>query len=62
MNEKRISEVWCAVAVFSLVAAQDVQKNAIYASAGFRNSGWMNRQLIGGEDPGDQILWTRKLT
>jgi hypothetical protein len=51
-----------AVAVFSLVSAVDVEKNAIYASAGFRNSGWMNRQLLGEGAPKDQILWTRKLT
>lgn len=51
-----------AVAVFSLVRAEDVEKNAIYASAGFRNSGWMNRQLLGRNATADQILWTRKLT
>jgi len=51
-----------AVAVFSLVQADDVEKNAIYASAGFRNSGWMNRQCIGSDASADQILWTRKLT
>jgi hypothetical protein len=51
-----------AVAVFSLVRADDVEKNAIYASAGFRNSGWMNRQSIGTDASADQILWTRKLT
>jgi hypothetical protein len=51
-----------AVAVFTLVRADDVEKNAIYASAGFRNSGWMNRQRIGTDSSADQILWTRKLT
>jgi hypothetical protein len=55
-------EVIGAVAIFSLVRADDLETNALFFSAGFRNSGWMHRQLITREGPIDQILWTKKLT
>ena len=51
-----------AVAIFALVRADDPEQNTIYASVGFRNSGWMNRQLLTDRDPVDQVLWTKKLT
>ncbi len=55
-------EVIGAVAIFSLVRADDLETNALFFSAGFRNSGWMHRQLMTKEGPVDQILWTKKLT
>ncbi len=55
-------EVIGAVAIFSLVRADDLETNALFFSAGFRNSGWMHRQLMTREGPVDQILWTKKLT
>jgi len=51
-----------AVAIFALARADDPEQNAIYASSGFRNSGWMNRQILTSADPVDQVLWTKKLT
>jgi hypothetical protein len=51
-----------AVAVFALVRADDPEQNAIYASSGFRNSGWMSQQMLTDGDPVDQVLWTKKLT
>lgn len=51
-----------AVAIFALARADDVEQNAIYASTGFRNSGWMNRQLLTSGASVDQVLWTKKLT
>lgn len=50
-----------AVAIFALVDSDNIEMNAIYASIGFKNSGWMNRQVISGNDIKDQILWTQKL-
>jgi len=51
-----------AVALFSLVRADDMDKNALVAAAGFRNSGWLNRQTVDSDRFVDLILWTRKLT
>jgi hypothetical protein len=51
-----------AVAIFALARADELEQNAIYASSGFRNSGWMNRQLLTGGSAVDQLLWTKKLT
>jgi len=51
-----------AVAVFALTRADDLELNALFHSTGFRNTGWMNRQLVVKEGAIDQILWTRKLT
>ena len=51
-----------AVAIFALVNADELESNALYYSAGFRNTGWMNRQLLEKNKPVDQILWTKKLT
>lgn len=51
-----------AVAVFALVRADDPAQNAIYAAAGFKNGGWLRRQLVRNGDPVDQVLWTRKST
>ncbi len=50
-----------AVSIFTLERADHIISNAIYASAGFRNTGWMSRQLLTKDGPKDQILWTRKL-
>lgn len=52
-----------AVSVFSLVRADDVGLNSVFASAGFRNTGWMGRQFMpeGSKEPVDAILWTKKL-
>lgn len=49
------------VSVFTLTSKDDLAKNALYASAGFRNTGWLNRQLLTDQGAIDQILWTRKL-
>jgi hypothetical protein len=51
-----------AVTVFSLVRVDDLPLNALYASAGFRNTGYLNRQVVTPAGPVDQILWTKKLT
>lgn len=50
-----------SVALFALVPNNDIEKNALYLSAGFRNSGWLNRQVITDEGALDMVLWTRKL-
>jgi hypothetical protein len=51
-----------AVTIFSIVRVDDVPLNALFASAGFRNTGYMNRQVVAVSGPVDQILWTKKLT
>ena len=50
-----------AVALFSLVPSGDEELNALFAAAGFRNSGWLNRQRAAGGGYLDLVLWTRKL-
>ncbi len=50
-----------AVSIFSTVFADDVLSNAVFAALGFRNTGWMNRQVLLPEGPQDVILWTKKL-
>ncbi len=52
-----------AVSVFSLVCGDDVGLNNVFASAGFRSTGWMARQFMpeGSKEPVDAILWTKKL-
>ncbi|MCP4603149.1 MAG: hypothetical protein GY847_21985 [Proteobacteria bacterium] len=50
-----------AVSIFATADSKDVNMNALYASAGFRNTGWMNRQTLTKKGPKDLILWTRKL-
>ncbi|MBN2714897.1 MAG: hypothetical protein JXX14_03515 [Deltaproteobacteria bacterium] len=49
------------VAIFALVDADNLEMNAIYASAGFKNTGWLNQQVSKGKKAVDQILWTTKL-
>ena len=49
------------VAIFGLVDADNLPLNAIYASTGFRNSGWLQHQVVRGKVVKDQILWTLKL-
>ena len=49
------------VAIFSLVDADNLEMNAVYASAGFKNTGWLNQQISRGKKGVDQILWTTKL-
>jgi hypothetical protein len=51
-----------AVTVFSLVRVDDLPLNALFASTGFRNTGYLNRQVVTEPGPVDQILWTKKLT
>ena len=48
--------------VFSLVRVDDLPLNALYASTGFRNTGYLNHQIVASGGPVDQILWTKKLT
>ena len=50
-----------AVSIFATVPAGDNKSNEVYAGCGFRNSGWLNRQLLMPEGALDVILWTRKL-
>lgn len=50
-----------AVSIFATVPAEDNKSNEVYAGCGFRNSGWMSRQLLKPEGALDVILWTRKL-
>jgi hypothetical protein len=50
-----------AVSLFAIERADNVVLNAVYASLGFRNTGWMNHQLLTKDGPVDSILWTRKL-
>ena len=50
-----------AVSIFATVPAGDAKSNEVFAGCGFRNSGWLNRQLIMPEGVWDVILWTRKL-
>jgi hypothetical protein len=50
-----------AVSLFAIERADNEVLNAIYASIGFRNTGWMNHQLLTKNGPVDSILWTRKL-
>lgn len=49
------------VAIFALVDVDNLELNAIYASAGFKNTGWLTQQVSRGKKPVDQILWTTKL-
>ena len=50
-----------AVSVFSTVKADDLNMNALFASAGFRNTGWLNRQILTANSTVDLVLWTKKL-
>ncbi len=50
-----------AVSIFSTAPVTDDKINAVYAAAGFRNTGWMNRQHINDESATDAVLWTKKL-
>jgi hypothetical protein len=50
-----------AVAIFSLVNADNREMNAVYASCGFKQSGWLNRHMCDNGVIKDQILWTLKL-
>ncbi len=50
-----------AVSIFSTVKTEHVQANVIFAAAGFRNTGWMSRQLLTDTGASDVILWTKKL-
>lgn len=49
------------VAIFTLVDVDNLELNAVYASAGFKQSGWLNQQVTRGKKVKDQILWTTKL-
>ncbi len=51
-----------AVSLFALAQADDVPCNALFAAAGFRNTGWLHGQILSGSGLVDQLLWTRKLT
>ena len=50
-----------AVSIFATVPADDAKSNEVFAGCGFRNSGWLSRQLLLPEGVLDVILWTRKL-
>jgi hypothetical protein len=50
-----------AVSMFALVPASEDLHSAVYAAAGFRNSGWMSQQRLTADGPEDAVLWTRKL-
>jgi hypothetical protein len=50
-----------AVAIFALVNSDNKEMNALYASVGFKSSGWLNRHLCEDGVVKDQILWTQKL-
>jgi hypothetical protein len=50
-----------AVSVFSTAKADDLNMNALFASAGFRNTGWLNRQILTENSTVDLVLWTKKL-
>ncbi|MFO8074005.1 MAG: hypothetical protein R6V85_19250 [Polyangia bacterium] len=50
-----------AVATFSLVRGDDLEMNAVYAGAGFRNSGLLRHHFLSDDGPLDALLWTRKL-
>ncbi len=50
-----------AVSIFATVPSGDAKSNEVYAGCGFRNSGWLNRQLLTPAGVLDVILWTRKL-
>ena len=50
-----------AVSIFSTVPVEDVRTNEIFASAGFRNTGWLTNQLLTSSGPVDVMLWTKKL-
>lgn len=50
-----------AVSIFATAPVTDEKINAVYASAGFRNTGWMNRQHISDDGATDAVLWTKKL-
>jgi hypothetical protein len=50
-----------AVALFALVPSSNLELNALFTSAGFRNSGWLSRQLVTEDGITDLVLWTRKL-
>jgi hypothetical protein len=50
-----------AVSIFATAPVGNLAENAIYAALGFRNTGWMSRQVIRPEGPEDVILWTKKL-
>ena len=50
-----------AVALFALVPSNNLELNALFSSAGFRNSGWLSRQIVTDDGIVDLVLWTRKL-
>jgi hypothetical protein len=50
-----------AVSVFATVPTDDLKQNAVFAAIGFRNTGWMNRQLVTPKGIQDVVLWTKKL-
>jgi hypothetical protein len=50
-----------AVSMFALARADSESMNVVFASLGFRNTGWLSRQVIDGDGAVDMVLWTRKL-
>jgi hypothetical protein len=50
-----------AVALFALVPSTNLEISSLFSSAGFRNSGWLSRQLVTADGIVDLVLWTRKL-
>ncbi|MBN2801891.1 MAG: hypothetical protein JXR91_02235 [Deltaproteobacteria bacterium] len=49
-----------AVAIFAMVDVDNIELNAVYASCGFKNSGWLHQQAVKDGKVKDQILWTFK--
>lgn len=50
-----------AVSIFATVPVGEVRTNEVFASAGFRSTGWLTNQLLTPSGPVDVVLWTKKL-
>jgi hypothetical protein len=57
---ERLAEIG-AVSIFSMGRVDDFETNALYASASFRNTGWLARHTLSDKGTMDLVLWTRKL-
>jgi hypothetical protein len=50
-----------AVSIFATVPVDQTKTNEVFASVGFRNTGWLTNQLLTPNGPIDVMLWTKKL-
>ena len=50
-----------AVSIFATVPINDNKQNSVFAATGFRNTGWMSRQILAPDGASDVVLWTKKL-